>query len=415
MAAKRSNPRRKRGRQPGSGPLLPFETAKTGHFPPSRGEVLVTGPAAMKSAGELGVYIDAMGHTKRVLYEHDPKSPWDIRPKGVATIPKASTAARREQHKAENIANEYRKLVPVREKIEEIRHYLVKNGIPSDLTLRQRLKNKLVEQAAIIGPRSRNAKKTAFKQVMRAAEQVEGGNAPSIILSLFGARNNLSERISRLGIQRPRAARTYGAIREDMIQLRERYEEWLSRTRRDAELLQHDPQLSQRIEMATHYEHMSDFFQKRNKAERSIESEQLEKLFGGIAKLLRKGELTKVHSGLQRVWMWQWGVYARNFVIPPETLRLLPRWSEPGAVRVIVNHQTELVAENIVDWNRTGQGKKLLSWMEEMEKAIPALPIDTTAARIQLQRGYSRARELIHAQRFETAKTTLLSALKPEK
>jgi hypothetical protein len=343
---------------------------------PKRGQVFAEVRARPKTLSELGFVIDLLsGKVKRPLFKETKE--WGVIEKsGEATTQGLSKSERREAHKAESVAKERANLEKMAKEMARVQAYIARNpGCLKTEDKRTRLVKKLMEFIQIIGPRSRiESKRKAIGRLRKAVELARNGNDGAIAASLIGAHRDIGQRLSTLNIHQPLTGRTAGEHVTEVRDVMNGTRDWLRHTREMMTTLSKSSQPEQTEQVAVYCERNAYNLEKRLNAESPIEAKRIQESFAEAGKRLRAGDRDAAMEQLRRARTYQLGLYARHFVLPSQTIRLIPKWSVPEMQSAAISRQVGLVEDNLEYWKSLGRSGWVLPWMRTLSGVVAQIP-----------------------------------------
>ncbi len=366
MAKRRIPPRRPNQFGKGTKPFIGY--VEVGGVP-KRGQVFAEVRARKRTLQELGFVVDLFsGKVKRPLFKETPE--WGkIEVRGEATTQGLSKSERREAHKAENVAMEKANLEKMAHEMAKVQAYIARNpGCLKTADKRERLVTKLMEFIKIIGPRSRDkSKKKALGRLLRAIDLARRtGNDGAVAASLIGAHRDIGERISTLRIHKPYTGRTAEVHTAEVREVMNGTRDWLKHTRDMMVALSKSAKPEQMDHVAVYCERNAYNLERALNAESPAEANRIQESFKEAGKQLRAGNRDAAMEQLRRARTYQLGLYARHFVLPSQTIRLIPKWSVPEMQGAAISRQVGLVEDNLVYWRSLGRSSWILPWMRTL-------------------------------------------------
>jgi hypothetical protein len=304
------------------------------------------------------------GEVKRPLFK-ETKEWGKIEKSGEATTQGLSKSERREAHKAENVAKEKLGLEKMAKEMAVVQAYIARNpGCLKTTDKRERLVAKLMEFIKVIGPRSRDeSKKKALGRLLNAIDLARTGNNGAIAVSLIAAHRDVGERISTLRIHKPLTGRTADVHTQEVRSVMNGTRDWLNHTRDMMIALSKSTQPEQLDKVAVYCERNAFNLGRSLQNDSPMEAKRIQECFAEAGKRLRVGNRDGGLEILRRARTYQLGLYARHFVLPSKTIRLIPRWSVPEMQGTAISRQVGLVEDNLVYWKSLGRSSWILPWM----------------------------------------------------
>lgn len=351
---------------------------------PKRGQVFAEVQARQRTLRELGFVIDILsGKVRRPLFQEKMGEWGVVEVKGEATTQGLSKSERREAHKAENVQKERETLKRVSDEMGRVHAYIVKNpGVLRDHAKRERLAAKLLEFVNAIGPRSRKkSKKDAVGRLLKAIDLARKGNDGAVAASLIGAFRDIGMRLSTLNIHQPLTGRTAGVHAKEVREVMNGTRDWLKHTRDMMIALSKSNQPEQMEKVAVYCERNAYNLERALNTESPAEARRIQECFAEAGKRLRAGNKDGAMEQLLHARTYQLGLYAHHFVLPSQTIRLIPKWSVPEMQSAAISRQVGLVEDNLEYWKSLGRSSWILPWMRNLSGVATQIPSERVHVR----------------------------------
>lgn len=343
---------------------------------PKRGQVFAEVQARQRTLRELGFVVNLFsGEVKRPLFKETTE--WGrIEKSGEATTKGLSKSERREVHKADNVQKERETLTKISKEMGEVHAYIVKHPLLlRDPVMRERLATKLLEFVKAIGPRSRKkSKKDAVVRLLKAIELTRKGNDGAVAASLIGTFRDIGERLSTLNIHQPLTGRTANVHTKEVREVMNGTRDWLKHTRDMMVALSKSAQPEQMERVAIYCERNAFNLERALQSDSPTEARRIQESFAEAGKQLRAGKRDAAMETLRRARTYQLGLYAHHFVLPSQTIRLIPKWSVPEMRSAAISRQVGLVEENLEYWRSLGRSSWILPWMRTLSGVAAQIP-----------------------------------------